>query len=156
MTTQRRILIGDLDGTVALNDHRQHWLEEERHPELTGDERWTKFFLDCPHDQPNRPVINLAKHLMVTRYCSEFHIFSGRSRLVETPTKLWLARYEIDYNVLRMREIDDRREDEIVKAEWLREYNLSEIELVLDDRSKVVAMWRSYGLTCLQVAPGNF
>jgi hypothetical protein len=27
---------------------------------------------------------------------------------------------------------------------------------VLDDRDKVVAMWRSKGLICLQVAEGNF
>ena len=27
---------------------------------------------------------------------------------------------------------------------------------VLDDRDQVVRMWRHRGLTCLQVAPGNF
>lgn len=28
--------------------------------------------------------------------------------------------------------------------------------VVLDDRKQVVDMWRSLGLTCLQVAEGNF
>lgn len=27
---------------------------------------------------------------------------------------------------------------------------------IYDDRQKVVDMWRSKGLTCFQVAPGNF
>jgi hypothetical protein len=27
---------------------------------------------------------------------------------------------------------------------------------VLDDRDQVVTMWRGLGLTCLQVAPGDF
>ena len=31
-----------------------------------------------------------------------------------------------------------------------------EILFVLDDRSQVVKMWRELGLTCLQVADGNF
>lgn len=30
------------------------------------------------------------------------------------------------------------------------------IAMVFDDRDKVVAMWRRQGLTCLQVAPGDF
>ena len=30
------------------------------------------------------------------------------------------------------------------------------VECVFDDRQKVVDMWREIGLTCMQVAPGNF
>lgn len=31
-----------------------------------------------------------------------------------------------------------------------------EVALVLEDRSGVVRMWRALGLTCLQVAAGDF
>ena len=31
-----------------------------------------------------------------------------------------------------------------------------EIICTFDDRDKVVNMWRENGLTCMQVAPGNF
>jgi hypothetical protein len=31
-----------------------------------------------------------------------------------------------------------------------------DVQFVLDDRDQVVEMWRAMGLTCLQVAPGNF
>ena len=30
------------------------------------------------------------------------------------------------------------------------------VKFVLDDRNRVVEMWRSLGLTCLQVADGDF
>ena len=32
----------------------------------------------------------------------------------------------------------------------------AEVVGVFDDRQKVVDMWREIGLTCMQVAPGNF
>ena len=41
---------------------------------------------------------------------------------------------------------------------WVNDENKSEHEVVavFDDRDKVVKMWREIGLTCMQVAPGNF
>ena len=57
-----------------------------------------------------------------------------------------------------MRKNNDFRGDEIIKKEIYIEkikdkYN---ILFVLDDRQKVVNMWRDLNLTCLQVANGDF
>ena len=60
---------------------------------------------------------------------------------------------------LLMRKDGDNRPDQIVKRELYERHvqGLYEIEGVLDDRDRVVAMWRNdLGLTCLQVAPGAF
>ena len=50
--------------------------------------------------------------------------------------------------------------DDKLKKEWLDELfpfpNALDIVCVFDDRDKVVKMWRDNGLTCMQVAPGNF
>lgn len=59
---------------------------------------------------------------------------------------------------LFMRADGDGRKDAVVKRELFdkhvrHEYN---VVAVLDDRQQVVDMWRSLGLTCLQVAPGDF
>jgi len=51
------IVIADLDGTIALIDHRRHCLDADRHPDMTSDERWRKFFTESVKDQPNWPVI---------------------------------------------------------------------------------------------------
>jgi hypothetical protein len=57
-----------------------------------------------------------------------------------------------------MREAGDSRKDSIVKQE-LYEKHIEpsyDVFVVLDDRNQVVDMWRSLGLVCLQVAPGDF
>ena len=48
--------------------------------------------------------------------------------------------------------------DDKLKEDWLNELfpNKSDIFAVFDDRNKVVDMWRRNGLTCFQVADGNF
>jgi len=57
-----------------------------------------------------------------------------------------------------MRPTGDNRKDAIVKREIFdREIrDRYRILFVLDDRNQVVDMWRELGLTCLQVAPGDF
>jgi hypothetical protein len=50
--------------------------------------------------------------------------------------------------------------DEILKENWLDDFankvGKENIVGVFDDRQKVVDMWRKNGLTCFQVAEGNF
>jgi hypothetical protein len=149
-----KIVIADLDGTIALIEHRRHWLDKDQHPDLTSDERWRRFFAGCVDDTPNTPVINTLQALDDAYY--EIHIFSGRSEEVHRETVKWLEDFDIPYHYLRMRPAGDLTKDEILKRQWISEYDLGEILCVFDDRSCVVEMWRSLGLTCFQVAPGDF
>jgi hypothetical protein len=57
-----------------------------------------------------------------------------------------------------MRARGDGRPDEIVKKELYRKRVAPrwKVTAVLDDRDKVVRMWRRIGLTVLQVAEGDF
>jgi len=57
-----------------------------------------------------------------------------------------------------MRKTGDSRKDSIVKREIFEEHIKGKyrIQFVLDDRNQVVEMWRQLGLTCLQVAEGDF
>jgi hypothetical protein len=149
-----RIVIADIDGTIALIEHRRHWLDAERHPDMTSDERWRKFFAACFDDLPNSPVIHTLQALRHAGYY--IHVFSGRSDEVREETIYWLHAFNVPYNHLRMRAAGDFTLDEELKRQWITEYDLSQILCVLDDRQKVVDMWRSLGLTCFQVAPGDF
>ena len=58
-----------------------------------------------------------------------------------------------------MRKEYDFRPDHAIKLEMLETlkvyYNCNP-KYVFDDRDSVVKMWRDQGLTCLQVAEGNF
>ena len=73
----------------------------------------------------------------------------------------WLKLHNIHYDELIMRyDITDRyTNDAVLKERWLDEYILKhdlDVKMVFDDRKQVVDMWRKRGLTCLQVAEGNF
>jgi hypothetical protein len=83
---------------------------------------------------------------------------SGRDGSCRELTENWLAANNIPFDGLFMRPVGDMRKDSIVKMEIFEnefkgKYN---IKFILDDRNQVVAMWRSLGLTCLQVADGDF
>ena len=58
---------------------------------------------------------------------------------------------------LIMRPFDDNTSDDECKRKLFNEeINYSDVWFVLEDRKSVVDMWRGEGLTCLQVAPGDF
>jgi hypothetical protein len=151
---QPHIVIADLDGTIALIEHRRHWLDKDQHPELTSDERWRMFFAECVNDLPNLPVIRTLQAMRWSWY--EIHIFSARSDEVREQTINWLADFDIPYQHLRMRPAGDFTPDEALKRQWIEEYSMADILCVFDDRQKVVDMWRQLGLTCFQVAQGGF
>lgn len=146
------IVIFDLDGTLALIQHRRHFVE--------GDNKdWPSFFAACVDDKPNQPVIEIFQALKAQGH--KMWIMSGRSEEVRYETKDWLHNHFIDHNRLIMREHGDHQPDDKLKKSWLYRYfptqeSRDEIMCVFDDRQRLVDMWRNEGLTCLQVAPGNF
>jgi len=88
---------------------------------------------------------------------------SGRSNITQEVTEKWLSKYDIPYHLLKMRPTTAKWKympDDQLKKIWLDELfpgeKKEEIICTFDDRDKVVNMWRENGLTCMQVAPGNF
>ena len=145
-------IIFDLDGTLAdIEDRRQLCIKEN------GKMDWNKFFDpdNIKLDKPNWPVINTLLAFVQAGY--KIAIFSGRSASTLDATKKWLHEYGIEYNAFKMRPERNFRPDEQLKLEWLNDMDWKDnVECVFDDRQKVVDMWREIGLTCMQVAPGNF
>lgn len=146
------IYIFDLDGTIALNDHRLHHIQKNP-PD------WDAFFLDCEDDQPNWPVIRTMQMLATAREPVAIFIFSGRSDIAAGPTERWLERFNVPYDYLTMRRQGDYTPDYELKRKILNDLApgaREQIVGVFDDRDKVVAMWREEGIACFQVAPGDF
>lgn len=79
----------------------------------------------------------------------------GRSRL---STEQWLAKHNVPYDALYMRPAGDTRKDTIVKTELYNTHIKDKytVDFCLDDRDQIVKLWRGLGLTCFQVAPGDF
>ncbi len=145
-----KTIIVDLDGTLALNKHREHYLKGSK-------KDWVAYFEASKDDKPNKKIINLVNLLKSSGY--RIHIFSARADIVRQDTINWLSRNCVSFDHITMREINSFTPDEELKKKWLFDFYpdyLDEVEFILDDRNKVVSMWRSLGLTCLQVADGNF
>lgn len=154
-----RVAVFDLDGTLTDTSHRQHYLEQ--YPK-----DWQAFFNACDKDAPQKTVLNTL--LLYSQAGYDIWIVSGRSDEVKNLTMQWLHEHLHfrDFPVLFksnvtlvMRPEGDYRPDHELKREWLNEGVLpskDRIEVVYDDRDKVVAMWREQGFPCFQVAEGNF
>ena len=143
----KRRYVFDLDGTLALVDHRRPALDANR-PD------WHAFNKASLFDPPSEAVVRVARAL-AKEY--EIWIVSGRSDAVERETRGWLSKYEVPFDLLLMRSAADHRADHVLKREWAIKYDfVDNVLAVFDDRDAVVAMWRELGIPCFQVAPGKF
>lgn len=138
-------VIFDLDGTLANAEHRVH--------HLTGAVKdWRAFYAGCEDDDPVLSIVAVLKALSRAKHRVE--IWTGRSDEVREQTERWLHQHA-DRLPIRMRPAGDHRPDTELKAEWLATSAVAP-DLVFEDRASVVAMWRSHGIVCAQVAPGEF
>lgn len=132
----------DIDGTLAhMRDHR-------------GPFDWKKVGLD----EVDEVIAEIVMMLVINYEPYNVIVMSGRDEVCRPETEAWLKEHAIPYDHLFMRPEGDMRKDNIVKAELFDKYvrDNYDVRFVLDDRQQVVDMWRDMGITCLQVAPGDF
>jgi len=149
-------IIFDLDGTLALIDDRRALSTKDN-----GKIDWDIFFdpNNINLDKPNQPVIKVAQMFKDNGF--RIVIFSGRLKTTKDVTKKWLEKFNVPFDVLKMRPTDGGlkwMKDDLLKKKWLDDLfpNTDDIICVFDDRDKVVQMWRDNGIACFQVADGNF
>ena len=144
----KRIVLCDLDGTLSDTEHRLH--------HVRGKQRdYEAFFAAAGDDPPIQPVITLVQALAAQGH--EIHILSGRRDDTRAATERWLEEHGVPHHRLVLRPYDDRTPDHILKRRWFHaDYRKEDVLLALEDRSRVVSMYRELGVTCLQVAEGDF
>jgi len=145
-------VIFDLDGTLALIDHRKHlvqkdiaakrWLDKldpvqavEVMREVLFDKtaalrhfeeksNWKQQWDDF-YDQciHDEPNKPVVAALHAHRNAgNQIVIFSGRSKRVESLTRDWLSKHSIPYDALIMRPDGDNTPDDVLKSTWLDKY----------------------------------
>lgn len=138
-------VIVDIDGTVALNTGGRGWFD------------WAR----VGEDTKNEAVCKIVESLISDNEM-EIIFVSGRSEECRDETMLWIERelgIEAGEIVLFMRPVERMYEkDSIMKRDlfWDEIAPHWNVVAVFDDRNQVVDMWRGLGLTCLQVAEGDF
>ena len=147
-----KIVIFDLDGTLALIDKRRDLSTKDN-----GKFDWVVFFdpKNVDLDLPNQPVIDVANMLSKQGYT--IMILSGRSDVTHQATKDWLWKHKVSFDKLMMRPKKLHfTKDSDLKQMWLDDIGVDNVAMVFDDRNQVVDMWRDNGLTVFQVAQGDF
>lgn len=135
-----KALLVDFDGTLALMDGRgpyEFWRVDE--------------------DKICKPVHMAVK--MARAYGYKVIGCSGRDEgLAKEKTKLWMAKNAVVLDGLVMRKAGDRRRDDVVKHDLFWEFIAPhyDVEWVMDDRQRVVDVWRAMGIQCFQVQTGDF
>ncbi len=129
-------ILCDLDGTLCL----------------FGDKN--PYDRDFENDELNKAVDSILKSF----FNSNVVFVSGRTDKHRSVTQEWLNKHGYGGCQLFMRKDGDVRKDVVIKQEIFDaairgKFN---VKFVLDDRDQIVNYWRSIGLTCLQVAPGDF
>jgi hypothetical protein len=141
------LVIFDIDGTLADISERVHHVRKKP-------KNWNAFNAGIAQDKAIHSMVRLCNIL----YTAGIYIVlcSGRNEKNRPETVEWLGRQGVNYHELLLRKDEDFRSDAVVKREILQRMDKSRILFVVEDRSRVVEMWRSEGLTCLQCAPGEF
>jgi len=139
-------LIVDIDGTLAHMNGRTPFQYDLVRTDLVDEK-----VRDLIYHYTQRDSLELEPENYVV-------IVSGREDNCRQETIDWLTDNRIPFDELHMRKTGDMRDDRIVKKEifdtWIN--NRYNVKFVLDDRNRVVEMWRSLGLKVLQVGEGDF
>lgn len=143
-------ILVDIDGTLADCTHRLHHIQKRP-------KDWDSFFAATADDRPIMPVIAMVS-------CMRAHpghtlIFcSGRPEKTREATVAWLRRHGLPTKPLYMRADGDHQDDQHLKRQLLARIRADGFDpiLAIDDRKRVVDMWRAEGLICAQVAEGDF
>lgn len=161
-----RMVIFDIDGTLADNSHRVHYLypEGEAGPraqksEEKGKRDWDSFFAAQHLDTPREDVVNVLR-MYELAYGTNIHIalLTGRGEEHRQVTQVWLREHRIPYNTLTMRKEGDRTDDHIIKLNHIKGWQYRGYQIVgfYEDRKRICDAARAHGITVFQVAEGDF
>lgn len=134
-------IICDLDGTIAIHTNRGPYDMEK-----------------LETDSCNMVVLDLLTDAVEKGW--QIIFCSGREAKYRERSQKWLTQWlapELT-EMMFTRLTGDKREDSVIKQEIYDneikgKYN---VQFILDDRNRVVDMWRRNGLKCFQVAEGDF
>ena len=172
---KKSYIICDLDGTLADISHGLHFIKadaiiavptrlEKTAKEIVGKFKkdWNSFFNNVYYDAVRWDIVKI-----LSEYVEKGHPFilvSGRPERCRIDTEKWLLEKVYTHplwkntprhTTLLMRQDHDKRNDDILKTDiynkYLKQYP---IEVVIDDRPRILRAWAMLKLRTIDVGPG--
>ena len=136
------IILCDIDGTVADNSHRQHFLE--------GKKDWEGFFSNLVDDIPILPVI---EHINKEHNRGkEIFFVTGRPQRYKYGTSIWLAtHFKFELNILMRPDGDQRNKLKVKEDIFKKSFTKQQIDYVIDNDDDLILMWTKIGIKAKNV-----
>ena len=147
---EKEIIIFDIDGTLADIAHRRHYV-------AAPVKDWDNFHKNAQYDTLIEKMGGLYRALWQSGMY-EIIVMTGREEYQREMTKQWFKCHDLPLGALLMRPDGSRIQDAILKKSWIDELRLNgrSIAFAVDDRQRVVDMFREHDVLCLQCDVGNF
>lgn len=150
--SKKGLVLCDLDGTLCDIKHRLKYVDGT----LSEKKDWKSFFEAIPQDTLRQDTLDHLRSAI--QEGNQVVFVSARPDTYHDVTEAWLQANlpeGFNYEGLIMRSAYDKREDTVVKQDMYDKYfKHYPVELVIDDRPSVIRMWKSNGLTVLDVGDG--
>lgn len=144
-----RVIVTDLDATLADARHREHLAAPGSH--IHHD--WIEYSKACGDDALIEGAVE-AIRILSQHY--PIYIVSARNAEAAEETETWLSKHHIRWTGLRLRTAEDEQVNAKYKVQYiqrLREAGLEPI-LMLEDNEDVAAAVSAIGVPVLRVHPG--
>ena len=136
------IILCDIDGTVADNSHRQHFLE--------GKKDWDGFFSELVNDLPIHPIIDKINQEQADG--KEIVFLTGRPERYRYSTTLWLKEYfNFEFRLLMRKDGDQRHKLEIKKDIFHKNLKTDDILHCFENDIGLIKQWKDLGIKTIDV-----
>lgn len=142
MEEKQKLVLCDIDGTIANNAHRQNLLKEFKD--------WDKFFSFMKDDEPIHVIIEMVKKKVESN--NHLIFLTGRPEKYRKMTENWLSKYFDNEYSLLMRKDGDRRNKIIVKEEIFNEnFQKKQIKACFENDPELIELWQKLGLNVIDI-----
>ncbi len=136
------IILCDIDGTVADNSHRQHFLE--------GKKDWDGFFSELTNDLPIQLIID--KVIQEQANGREIVFLTGRPERHRYSTTLWLKEhFDFEFKLFMRNDGDQRNKLEVKKIMFSENFKAKEIVFCFENDINLIKQWKDLGIRTIDV-----
>ena len=138
----KKIILCDIDGTIANNDHRQHYLQRKKD--------WDGFFSELINDKPIFPIIN--KVIEEHDAGKDIIFLTGRPERYRYSTTLWLKEYfNFELKILMRKDNDQNNKLKVKKEIFEKNFRVNDIDYVIDNDIELLKQWEDMGIDVYEV-----
>jgi hypothetical protein len=141
------MIIVDIDGTLA-NSKQRHQLATKSDDTINWDLLYD--YNNVIEDKPIQYIIDSVKIWKQLGY--KIVLFTSRPERIREATEYWLSKYEIPYDELYMRSIEDHYiKDTELKLKMYNEFVDEEVLFAIEDKQEIIDVWKRLGIPSYKV-----